>query len=132
MSASRVSKHPCTSPTMIKVHSELYPGSTHGLWHQVIHGGFPGVQSSRIASSPGILATIIIEELTGLLPSEGRDETSDRLHALACCKWRIRTAHIGLDPAGIDDHRNDAAICKVNGNGSHHHVHRRFRGSIRD
>ncbi len=64
--------------------------------------------------------------------SKRRDEALDSSDALGRRQRGVRPAHVGFDPAWIDEDACDCARSEVDRGAAHRHVHRSLRGTVRN
>src|SRR5207244_5419274 len=76
--------------------------------------------------SPRVLAAVVVVEPARVLRSQPFDQPPHGAHALLRRQRRAASAHVGLDPSGVDHDAGDALARQIDRSAAHHHVHRRL------
>src|SRR5262249_38815094 len=87
---------------------------------------------SHTLTLSGEIVAIVMKELPRLGRSKCSDETLEGCDAFRRRKRGARPAHVGLDPARIDEDAGDTARGEVDRSAAHCHVHRGFRAAVRN
>src|SRR6266498_68741 len=87
----------------------------------------PGKRPRRL---PGPGPSRVIEELSRVFDTQAIDDPDQIPGRNLDGYARARAPHVGLDPAGVDDHARDAPPFEVHGHRTRRHVERRLRHTI--
>src|SRR5205807_1757541 len=82
--------------------------------------------------SPRVLAAVVVVEPARVLRSQPFDQPPHGAHALLRRQRRAASAHVGLDPSGVDHDAGDALARQIDRSAAHHHVHRRLGRPVRN